>query len=252
MYAYFRSFALALALLSSASGAEYVTQSVDVQLAAAQTGKWKTVDATAIGAPAGADLLWDITRPATKLFAVSDDESQIVFWIGKEPVEVRCDWVNFQTRKRGRIKITFTPDAPDPTPPTPPTPPDPKPPEPPTPPVPKPDGTAGLIYDKAIAVNKPEDCLRLSDNYWSVTKAIENAREFQRGNRAAPEPRIYTVAQALSAVTKANTEDKFGADWNEFGSWLFDLSTKHQTDINSLYQFYYDAAKGLKAAGEKK
>ena len=26
--------------------------------------------------------------------------------LGKEPVEVRCDWVNFTTHKRGRIKIT--------------------------------------------------------------------------------------------------------------------------------------------------
>lgn len=247
MYAYLRSIAIAIALLSSAAGAEYVTQSVDVQLAATQTGKWKTVDAAAIGAPAGADLLWDITRPSTKLFAVSDDESQIVFWIGRESVEVRCDWVNFTTRKRGRIKITFTPDQPEP-----PTPPDPRPPEPPTPPTPRPDGLAGAIFDKAIAVNKPEDCLRLSDNYWSVTKGIENAREFQRGNRAAPEPRYYTVAQALAAVSQANTDDKFGPEWKDFGSWLFEQSSQHTTDINALYQFYYDAAKGLKAAGEKK
>lgn len=235
MQKFISSIALAFALTASLCGADYVTHDMTVELAATQSGKWKTIVASEIGAPDGADLLWHITTPQAKRFALSDDQSQIAFWIGRESVEVLCDWVDFTNHKRGLITVRVNADGP--------TPPDPK------PPAPKPEGLAGVIYDAAIKVNRPADCLKMSDNFWAVTIGIQNARDFQKGNRNAPQPMYFNVGQAMQAVAQANKAASFDASWKDFGKWLEDESYKNMTSIDQLHAFYYAVAAGLKAAG---
>lgn len=238
------SIALAIALTASLCGADYVTHDVTVELAATQSGKWKTIVASEIGAPDDADLLWHITTPQAKRFALSDDQSQIAFWISRESVEVLCDWVDFTNHKRGLITVRVNADGPTPPDPGPgPKPPDPK------PPAPKPEGLAGVIYEAAIKVNRPADCLKMSDNFWAVTIGIQNARKFQQGDRAAPEPKYFNVGQAMQAVAQANKAAAFDASWKEFGKWLEDEAYKNMTSIDQLHAFYYAASAGLKAAG---
>lgn len=233
-----RAFALACALTSVLCGAEVVTRDVTVELDATQAGKWHYLVASEIGAPAGSDLIWHITTPQAKRYAPSDDQSQIAFWIGRESVEVLCDWVDFTAHKRGLITVRVNADGPGPGP-------GPKPPD----PVPKPEGLAGKIYDEAVKVNRPQDCLVMSDNFWKVTIGIANAKKFQQGDRNAPEPKYFTVGQALLAVAQTNKAASFDAAWKPFGKWLEDESLKNQASIDQLHAFYYAVAAGLKAAG---
>lgn len=244
MRKFISSIALAFALTSLLCGAEVVTRDVTVELDATQAGKWHYLIASEIGAPAGSDLIWHITTPQAKRYAPSDDQSQIAFWIGRESVEVLCDWVDFTAHKRGLITVRVNADGPTPPDPGPgPKPPDPK------PPAPKPEGLAGVIYDAAIKVNRPADCLKMSDNFWAVTIGIANAKKFQQGDRNAPEPKYFTVGQALLAVAQTNKAASFDQSWKPFGKWLEDESLKNQANIDQLHAFYYAVAAGLKAAG---
>lgn len=248
MWSFVRACVLSCALTASAIAGEIYQETIDVSIPQGAAGRWKTVVATDVGVPPGCDLLWDITQPATKTFAVSDDEQQIVFYISDKPVSLRCDWVNFTTRKRGRVKLTFNPESPDP-----PTPPDPRPPDPPTPPTPpRPDGLAGAIYDKAVAVGRPEDCKKMAANYAAVSKGLENARLWQKDNAFQGVPRYFTFAQALSAVTQANQAAKLDQSWRDFGDFMFTEATKYGSTIEAVHTFYDQASKGLSAAGDKK
>lgn len=246
MWSFLRACVLACALTTAAIGGETYQETIDVAIPAGTAGKWKTIVATEVGVPAGCDLLWDITQPPTKTFAVSDDEQQVVFYISDKPVSLRCDWVNFTTKKRGRVKLTFNPEQPDPPSP-PPTPPDPPVP----PPTPRPDGLAGTIYDKAIAVNRPEDAKKLAANYAAVSKGLENARLWQKDNTFTGTPRYFTYQQALSAVSQANAAAKLDQAWAPFGDFMFAESTKYMATIEAVHTFFYQAQKGLEAAGAK-
>ena len=138
------------------------------------------------------------------------------------------DWQNKKrTRKRWIIRTLGTPKPPKPEP----TPPGPGPsPD-------RPDGVAGLIFDEAKKVGRPQDALRLAENYETVSSSIAAGG-------------IKTMEEAQKELFGLNKELKLDpAHWTNFSEWVDNYSKKTDppTSLVAMQRFCDDMVVALKA-----
>tara|TARA_B100000029_G_scaffold219422_1_gene217158 strand:+ start:102 stop:824 length:723 start_codon:yes stop_codon:yes gene_type:complete len=180
------------------------------------------------------DISWSAADPITLRFktrtSLAEGWSSLFFVAeaGKTYVidSDVIDWQNKRrTRKRWIIRVEGQPVPPKPTPPGP------------GPSPVRPEGVAGLIFDQAKKVGRPEDALRLAENYVTVSSMIAAGG-------------IKTMEEAQKELFSANKSLKLDpAHWTSFSEWLdkYSSETAPPKSLVDMQRFMDEVAKGLEA-----
>ncbi len=176
----------------------------------------------------GADISWEAKQPLTLPFkGPYDGGTTIVFHASTAgQYVVVADVIDWEAKKRTKTQWVVTVEGPPPNPP--------KPPQPPTPPKPRPEGLAGEVYDRALAIGNPSVAINYSARLDSVTSQI--------GAGA-----LTTVPEVMGALRSALTGVAPGdPKWVEFGQWIstirFGTTAQAKTTIEAV-------SLGLRKAG---
>lgn len=222
-------------------------------------GRFVELSAAKLGAPDGADVLWEIIAPETLTIAQSDDGGRVSLWVQSTPVVIVCDWVQWDAHKRGKLKVVLDPRNPDPPGPGPtppgPTPPDPRPPAPPSPLVPRPEGLAGECYDRAKAVNRPSEARKLATNFATIAAGLKRAQDWQAATTEADrakiaDPKYFIVGRALQDLSKLNDEADVDKAWEPFGDWAYQTALANTATLERCRAALEGISTGLDAAAK--
>lgn len=231
--------ALALAVIAIAIVAIMVLASRAEQLRQRKTSQANSV--FWVDAPpcdGKCDITWSMREPVGHPFLPSQDNRRIVFYTENyKQIVVICDVIDWENRKRDKVETIVTPETPVPNP----VPPGPVPPEPVPPgPDPIPDGFPGEVYRRAVAVNLPDECLRIAANMEGVSSRIA-AGGFTK------------VAEIQAEMTRVNRESHFNSEaWKDFATWMGEEFNQRATGIPETKQLIDDVVVGLNAAGAKR
>lgn len=208
----------------------FVGGAAQIQEQVAVTPNSSTHVQAAPPASPGSDITWEIREPIGHPFLASKDNRSIVFFTeGLSRIVVVCDVIDWDNRKRDRVETIVTPG----------TGPAPLPVHPEPMPAPRPNGFAGEVYDQALALRKPADALRLSDNFENVFSQIAAGG-------------ITTLEQAIEEARRQNKLLSLGPEWRPFGAWIGSQFDQKAGDLQNAKDMMHAAAVGLGAAGGRK